>query len=1177
MTQTLDLFLSRWSRAGGGEMANSQSYLSELCDVLGVPRPEPKQPDESLNDYVFERMLTEDSYGTSHVRRIDLYKRDCFILESKQGTTKAAGTETLPLFGTGAGGSAPVVKKGIGLRGSDTWDAAMRRAKVQAEQYGKILPAGHLWPPFLVIVDVGYCIELWSNFARDGKAYTQFPDRNRFRIFHDEADAKGAPTLRDEKVRALLAQVWTAPMGLDPSRHSAQVTRKIAEKLAELAKSFDTGPQDATSHWQHKDASSFLMRCLFCMFAEDVGLLPERAFRDLLESMRDDTAQFVPMLSGLWREMDSGTAFSTILRKGPLREFNGKFFHDQTVLPVSRAQLELLIEAAKADWKDVEPAIFGTLLERALSPTERHKLGAHYTPRSYVERLVIPTVIEPLRADWIGAQQEADFLLAAGKRDLAYGRLVKFHQDLCLVKVLDPACGSGNFLYVTLEQMKKLEGEVLQRIADFRAQFEPGRTGGGAGQISAREGQDAVHPRQFFGIEVNKRAADVAEMVLWIGYLQWQRRTLSAADSELQRKLDSLPVLQDLGNIQNRDAVLAWDERRVKRDADGKPVTVWDGVSMKVSPVTGKEVPDESKRKEVEEIVGARKADPWPAADFVVGNPPFLGKSEISNALGLGYVTALRQAYAGEVPDSADFVMYWWRIAGRLLEQGKIRRFGFVTTNSISQAFNRRVVQGLLDSSNALALVFAIPDHPWVDSAHGAAVRIAMTVCGSSDSGILVDVDETGATSDGEAVQVSTRATAGRIHSDLRVGPNVAGAMALRSNGGLTSNGVMLGSRGFLMSDASPATGPALRPILNGNDLIQTSRNAQVIDFFGKTRDEALAWAPEAYQQVLERVKPERDTNPRKSRRERWWLFSEVMPQLRTMLDGLTRFIATPEVSKHRIFAFVSTTVLPEHPLLGIGLSDAYDLGVLCSRVHEAWSLAAGGTLEDRPRYNKTLCFEKFPFPAATDAQQARIRDLGERLDAHRKRRQALHPDLTLTGMYNVLQKLRAGEPLTDKERKIHEDGLCSLLRQIHDELDVAVFDAYGWPADLDDEALLQKLVDLNAERADEERRGLVRWLRPDFQDPTKKGKAVLTELDLGLPVVEEGDAPAVKKRARPKNPSEAVAAMQEVFAQARTAVSVADIAAQFDGWDVRGIELALQIAEGYGEVREVQGGWVKG
>ena len=845
--------------------------------------------------------------------------------------------------------------------------------------------------------------------------------------------------------------------------------------------------------------------------------------------------------------------------------------------------------------------------------------------------------------------------------DAALGEIRAFHHRLCTVRVLDPACGSGNFLYVTLEHLKRLEGEVLNAFdeLDPDRQSVKLRQGGLAleGNRADPFGGETVDPHQLLGIELNPRAAAIAELVLWIGYLQWHFRTRGAV-------MPPEPVLKDFRNIECRDAVLAWDRVDYATDAAGVPQTRWDGKTMKASPVTGEAIPDESARVPVEVYLNPRRAV-WPAADFVVGNPPFIGNKRMRLALGDGYVEALRGVWP-DVPESADFVMYWWHHAAKLTARGALRRFGLITTNSLRQTFNRRVVEAALapsllppgegacradegkmphgreastvrsslPSSGAarhllpegegkqqpLSLVFAIPDHPWVDAVDGAAVRIAMTVGATEDArGALLEVAGERTDSNGE-ITVGVHERRGLIHADLTIGPDTAGAKVLRSNAGLALRGMTLVGMGFVISrnqaeliaanDSSPTV---IKPFFNGRDITQTTREAYVIDLFGLTVEEARMRVPSAYQWVFDRVKPERDQNARQSYREKWWLFAEARSEFREATKRLVRYIATPMTAKHRLFVWLPEGSVPDQGLVPIALDDAYFLGVLSARMHQTWALATGGTLEDRPRYNQSTCFGTFPFPIPSDAQQSRIRDLAEQLDAHRKRQQAAHSDLTLTGMYNVLEKLRSGDVLTAKERTIHEHGLVSVLRQLHDELDFAVLDAYGWsdlapllrvaaghdtaavlapvgaaaaamlsdarrtpsppnprlegmdsksiaaaaapttaspdaPTREDaartlDEAILERLVALNAERAAEEKRGQVRWLRPAFQNPQGMRAPEQIEADTS---VETAVPAAAKKQPWPKELAAQVRAVADALADAGGALDEAALAARF-------------------------------
>ncbi|WP_341987272.1 DNA methyltransferase [Azorhizobium sp. AG788] len=1090
MSAAVEAFIARWQgREGGQERANYALFLPELCAVLDLPRPDPANASTESNDYVFERAVKETGRdGTVSSKRIDLYKRDCFILEAKQ--SRFSGAKKL------ADAPADSATKTRGRRGADrAWDVLMMNARRQAEDYVRLLPAAHEPPPFVLVCDVGHCIEVYANFRRDGKAYDQFPDRNSFRIYLED--------LRDPHVQARLKAIWTDPMALDPSRHAARVTRAIAERLAKVSKALEEAGQPA------EGVAMFLMRLLFTMFAEDVELLPQNSFKTLLRDCEAKPAIFPGMLEDLWRAMDEGGFTATIQQK--VRRFNGEFFKNRRALPLDKAAIGELRAAAEFDWRDVEPAIFGTLLEQALDPVERRRLGAHYTPRAYVERLVIATILDPLRAEWAQVLSTAERQKTAGRGKDAAATVKAFHDKLCETRVLDPACGTGNFLYVALELMKRLEGEVLEALADL----------GGQEALVGLEGH-TVDPHQFLGLELNPRAAAIAELVLWIGHLQWHVRTRGGQPSE--------PILRAFKNIQARDAVLTWDGYPVPQFVDG-----------------------------AEAYPNARVPE-WPKAEFIVGNPPFIGGANLRSRLGDAKAQALWAAHP-HMNESADFVMYWWdRAADLLLRKGTIlRRFGFVTTNSISQVFQRRVMERYLNAKKPLSLVMAIPDHPWTKAARdSAAVRIAMTVAApGAREGLLREVSsEEGIDTDAPVIGFSERM--GKIHSDLTVGVDVTTAVPLLANEGLSSPGVKLHGAGFIVTPEQAAElGLGRRPGLenhirayrNGRDLAARSRGVMVIDLFGLEADAVRARYPEVYQYLLRTVKPERDANNRASYRDNWWVFGEPRREMRPALSNLSRYVATVETAKHHVFEFLSISIIPDNKIIIFSSDGAYLLGVLMSQIHGIWAARSGGLLEDRPVYVKSRCFDPFPFPAATEAQKSVIRDLAEELDAHRKRVLAAHDHLTLTGLYNVLERLRAGAAPADldpKERRIFDDGLVLILKDLHDQIDAAVADAYGWPADLPEEEVLARLVALNKARAAEEKRGLVRWLRPDYQIPrfgSEKDKAKQLEADLG------DDAPEAASGGRlafPKTDREQTIAVMGVLMQAAGPLDAAAIAATF-------------------------------
>ena len=513
----IDTFIDKWSQArGGAERANYQMFLSEFCQTIGVPSPDPASHDTRSNDYVFERGVPRrESEGTASTLRIDLYKRGCFILEAKQ--SRAHQRDDQPRLFTEAEAASTAAGEG-------RWDTLMRNARKQAEDYVFRLPADHVAPPFILVCDVGFVFEVYADFSGSGRAYSHFPDRKGFRVRLED--------LRNSEVVERLKAIWTDPQSLDPTRKAARVTRQIAERLAEVSKRLEKKhPPEEVAH--------FLMRCIFTMFAEDTDLLPKGRFTALLEDCLDGPGSFAPLLEELWRKMDAPNHADRFysLFKTHLRWFNGNLFHDARAFPMSKEEIGELLAASRHDWRFVEPAIFGTLVEQALEPGERRKLGAHYTPRSYVERLVEVTVMEPLRADWNAAQLKAGDARERDDLKAAVAAIRAFHHQLCTTRVLDPACGTGNFLYVSLELMKRLEGDVLETLAEL-------------GQTESI-GFETVDPHQFLGIELNVRAAAIAELVLWIGYLQQHYRN--------SREHPAEPILKAFHNIQQKDAVLTWD------------------------------------------------------------------------------------------------------------------------------------------------------------------------------------------------------------------------------------------------------------------------------------------------------------------------------------------------------------------------------------------------------------------------------------------------------------------------------------------------------------------------------------------------------------------------------------------------------------------------------------------
>lgn len=1140
--------------SGGSEMSNYQLFVERLTGALELPQPEFAREETRFNDYVFERNVTfRHPNGTSSTGRIDCYKRGCFILEAKQSAKRQQSMETEQLA---LAGLETAQKLGHAKRGTKSWDKVMIAARRQAEDYARALPVDHGYPPFLLIVDVGNVIEVYADFSGLGKNYDHFPDRHGYRLSMDD--------LLDSEVQERLAAIWTDPQSLNPTRKSAEVTRDIAQRLAKIAKRLE-------KRYAPAEIAEFLMRCLFTMFAEDVGsaneaerLIPNRGFESLLHQMIETPQHFAPALESLWRTMNSGGYEPRL--NATIKRFNGGLFKNVHALPLDQDDILELYNAARRGWGDVEPAIFGTLLENALETAERSQLGAHYTPRPYVERLVIPTIMEPLRSDWEEVKAGVEDLRRQSEHQKALQAVRDFHHRLCTTRILDPACGTGNFLYVSLELMKRLEGEVLDALDAL-----------GENESKLLLDGETVSPRQFFGLELNPRAVPIADLVLWIGFLKWQLKTVDAKDIPE-------PILDAYGTIRHQDALLAYDRKDLARDAQGDLITVWDGVTRKLHPITGEEVPDENARRETWVYTKPRRAE-WPAAEFIVGNPPFIGGKDMRAELGDGYAEACWKVRP-DVPGGADFVMHFWDEAARHLTAkpakkgaaNPLRRFGFITTNSITQTFSRRVVERWVAAKEPLSLVYAVPDHPWMKSADKAAVRIAMTVAQAGNhEGMLAEVvSEAELNSDTPKVELDE--AYGKLTAKLSIGADLTSLSQLLANNLLAHQGYKPYGLGFIVPPTSAAAletskrGGAVHVLKyrNGRDIAQRPRGVLALDFYGLSRDDLRDRYPEAYQHLTNSVLPERARDKRKAYRDKWWIFGEAREGMRAALANLGRFIVTTETAKHRYFVFLDSDMAPDQKLRVIACDNAGILTTISSRVHTIFAEATGGWqgIGNDLVYQHTNTFNRFP---VLPTPSSRLVELGERLDAFRKERLAVHDLLTMTGLYNALERVREldagiGDPLTSAERDVYDAGQIAILKELHDDIDRETFAAYGW-SDLGDrligkpggttpslhksenqeaaeEELLVRLVELNQARVAEEKAGIIHWLRPDFQRPRLaakvKGEAQI-EADLG-------EAVSIDEAKWPSDGLDQIRSVRDLLARADAPIAIPALAAAFAG-----------------------------
>jgi hypothetical protein len=940
-------FMKKWKASTLNERAAAQSHFNDLCDLLDEQNPVDADPTGSW--FCFERGAKKTGGGEGWA---DVWRKGCFAWEYK------------------------------GKRRD------LNAAFAQLQRYAIALEN----PPLLVTSDME-TIEIHTNFTNTVEEIHRIPI--------DE--------LASQENFQKLKWLFSEPDRLKPGQTKTALTEEAAERFADLAEILQGrgGEPQRVAH--------FLNRILFCFFAQHAGLLPAGVVERVLRSGLKHPEQANDMLRQLFRAMQNGGPFGAEV----IDWFNGGLFDSDDIVPLERQDIGQLLSVASMDWSAIEPSIFGTLFERGMDPAKRDQIGAHYTDAKSIMRIVGPVVVEPLAAEWQqvksrieSALKTADIGRDQAARTRAYntaqkafdGFLFRLHE----FRVLDPACGSGNFLYLALQGLKDLE---------HKASLDAEAYGLKLPLAEMHVGVQCVQ-----GIESNTYAAELARVTVWIGEIQWMLRHGMAPSKN--------PILKSLERVECRDAIL---------QRDGKVAS-------------------------------------WPKADAVIGNPPFLGDKKMRRALGTSYVSALRSSYDGRVPGGADLVTYWFEKGREQLETRKAERVGFVATNSIRQKSNRTVLSRIEDSGRIFE---AWSDEPWVNE--GAAVRVSI-VC-----------------YDGKKVSTPCRLnglSVPRIHADLTGGLNLTQARRQPENVGRSFFGLCLAgafvidgatARSWLALPRNPGGRPnsdVVRPICNGIDLTKRQRDRWVIDFGpSMTEQQAAAYEP-PFQHVIRKVKPKRVKNNRKARALRWWLHGETRPGMRKAISGLSRFIATPETAKHRYFAWVPISVAPEHKLVVIAREDDIAMGVLSSRLHRIWALAVGSTLEDRPVYTTSACFDTFPFPdgLTPDLAVARYKNPAGRLIAAASnelmelRSSWLHPKEWVEPrgepVKGLPDRLIAKE---GRERDLKGRTLTALYNEnpawlvnAQAKLDDAVAKAYGWSdytPEMPDDAIVARLFKLNHSR----------------------------------------------------------------------------------------------------------------
>ncbi|MDI1244442.1 MAG: hypothetical protein PSV24_03455, partial [Rhodoferax sp.] len=781
--------------------------------------------------------------------------------------------------------------------------------------------------------------------------------------------------------QALLRRLWTDPESFRPKKTSRDITEAAAKSFATLADGLRKRDNDPD------EVAHFLTQCLFCFFAEDVGLLPERMFEGLVNNKHLTADKLTQGLTNLFSAMCDGGLYGN----DDIPWFNGGLFKKVKVPALSIMEVTELRNAAALNWSAIDVSIFGTLFERGLDPAKRSQLGAHYTDPATILRIIEPVLSRPLLQKWEAVAQDIRTLLSKSKKkgDKHYNagkaRFVLWLEDLRNYRLLDPACGSGNFLFMGLKALKDIEHKSHLDAAMFGLD---------------READLVTGPHNVLGIELNEYAAELARVTVWIGELQWRM----AHGYEFKTN----PVLESLDHIECRDALLSFTEpgaragqtpeahtlRFLKSPPTSAPPTPLDvGSSVDVEKPGSAEPgvaemgsdPDFAKQNSGSDptSAGVREAT-WPKANVVIGNPPFLGQRFQVRELGEHYVKSLRGVYGAHVSGNVDLVCYWFVKALKAMKFDGLEAAGLVTTNSIRGGDNRVVLSQI---EKPFSIFNAWSDEPWVND--GAAVRVSLVCFGGNSNQIELD---------GNNVE--------RINSDLTA------VLAGEQSFDLTSAKKLSQSKraafsGFQMNGSfnvpyevakgwlnrpnpnGKSSSLVLHPYSNASDITKRSRDEWVIDFTGLSEEEASFFeAPFAHVNTF--VKPERARKRETYLLKKYWLHKRSSPEMRNSIKALGRFIATPMVSKYRLFAWLPTVRLPENAAIVIARADDTTFGIVHSRFHEVWSLkmCTWMGVGNDPRYTPTTCFETFPFPAGltpadTAHQQTEQVESGALIPAH--------------------------------------------------------------------------------------------------------------------------------------------------------------------------------------------------
>jgi SAM-dependent methyltransferase len=736
------------------------------------------------------------------------------------------------------------------------------------------------------------------------------------------------------------------------NNNQQEITQEAAMRMGQLYQDLEKRLCAKLGNFKPIDIQRFVLQCVLAMFAEDRGLLPSDLFtRCVLDCLEGESSYQI--LGALFDEMNRNHIAPAGRFQG-VGYFNGGLFAKVLPIELNSKELEILKVAAQEDWSQIRPAIFGSIFEGTANGDERRAHGMHFTSEIDIMKIVRPTISHYWEAKIEAAKTVSDF--------------ERLHQELTDYRVLDPACGSGNFLYVAYQEMKDLEKVILDRICDLKQSV----------QMPLR----SVSPLQFFGMDINSFAVQLAQVTMTIAR--------KVAIDRLQSAEEALPLDTLNQNIVQQDALF----------------------------------------------------DPWPQADAIIGNPPFLGGNRMRKELGDKYVDRVFNKFP-DIKGQVDFCSYWFRLShDHLLENG---RAGLVATNSISQGLARIAALDYITSKNGI-IYNAISTQPWSGEAK-VHVSIVNWIKSQEISDLIFYLDNS---------QVKS------INSQLKSSSDVSSAIRLQANQNFCFEGVKPVGKGFLISEdlalewirKNSKNKEVLKLFSMGSNLAKHPHGKPdrwIIDFENRSVEE-LNQYPEPLKHVELYVKPERLDNREQILREKWWRFKRTHAAMRNAINPLPFYFAVPEVSKWAIFIPCAKDWLAGNKSKPVASDDFYVLGILLSSTHRAWVEVQKSTLEDRTAYTHNTCFETFPFPQNPSPKIINdIRQIAQ--DLHDYRTQIMEQrQWGITQLYNGY---------------FHEPA--SGLAKLHAKLDKAVLKAYGFKASDD---ILEKLLALNLELAEKEQQG---------------------------------------------------------------------------------------------------------